>query len=510
MRKLKWVLLFFILSLSFLLGARMILSGDFLYLFDQARDWLLTRSIVNDHTLMLIGNQSGLGGFFHGPLWIYMLVPFFILTKGNPFGLAYFYIGLQLFTVFVAYLVGLKLYGVKGGLLVSLLVALSPAIWSSVPNTVGANMEPLVYLGLFYCLIKFLRGDKKYFIFAAFFTGFALQFETASSLVLIPSVMLLLILNRAVVKNVKVMVLSLAAFILSISTFILFDLRHKFLMFHAILGSFSGGAKGKGYLKLGDRLIDHLNSLSGVYKDLLFKQDFLLILFLVAILIFGLFLFLKSKKNKYKKEFLILLFFPILPFVFFMFYPYSVWPEYVFGLLIPIALAFYLAISEVWKNIVGKILVVLFFALTFLNVSIYVQNQYLRVYPQLDSAGSYKNQKAVVEWLYKDAGSGKFGYFVYTPEVYTHGMDYLITWYGKSHPGVTFESQKDVTTYLILYPHLANDEGAYDFWKKNILMTQGKIILSKTFYGGITVQKLLIDKAEPPVDPNYYQGLIFR
>ena len=36
---------------------------------------------------------------------------------------------------------------------------------------------------------------------------------------------------------------------------------------------------------------------------------------------------------------------------------------------------FYLAIFEVWKNISGKVLVVLFFALTFLNVLIYVQNQ---------------------------------------------------------------------------------------------------------------------------------------
>ena len=510
MKKLKWFLLFFILSLAFLLGGRMILSGDFYYLFDQARDLLLTRSIVNDHTLMLIGNQSGLGGFFHGPLWIYLLVPFFVLFKGNPFSLVYFYVGLQLFTVFAAYLVGSKLYGFKGGLLVSLLITLSPAIWSPVANTVGADMEPLVYLGLFYFIVKFLRGNLKSFIFVSFFTGLALQFETASSLVLIPSVMLLLILNKSVVKNMKVMFLSLIAFLLSISTFILFDLRHKFLMLHAIIGAFSGGSKGKGYLELGNRLMDHLNSLSGVYKDLLFKENFLLILLLAAILIFGLLLFLKSKKSKYKKEFFVLLFFPVLPFIFFMLYPYAVWPEYVFGLLVSVAFAFYLAITVVWKNVFGKVLIVLFFALTFLNIFVFLQSQYLSKYQVVDSSGSYKNQKAVIEWIYKDAGNGKFGYFVYTPEIFTHGMDYLFYWYGKNHQVTIFENQKDKITYLILYPHLANDEGAYVFWKKNTLKTQGQVILSKVFYGGITVQKLLIDKTESPVDPNYYQGLIFR
>jgi len=91
-------------------------SGDFFYLFDQARDYLLTQSIVQTHSLALIGTHSGLGGFFHGPLWLYMLAPVYILGKGNPFTFTYFYIGLQLFTIFIAYLVGRRLYGNKGGL----------------------------------------------------------------------------------------------------------------------------------------------------------------------------------------------------------------------------------------------------------------------------------------------------------------------------------------------------------------------------------------------------------
>jgi len=120
------------------------------------------------------------------------------------------------------------------------------------------------------------------------------------------------------------------------------------------------------------------------------------------------------------------------------------------------------------------------------------------------------NFPAVVDWIFKDAGKGKFGYFVYTPEVYTHGMDYLISWRGKSYPNTILESRKDRVTYLILYPHIANDEGAYAFWKKNTLKTAGKLILTKSFNGGITVEKLLIDENEPAVDPNYYQDLIFR
>lgn len=510
MKKIRILFLSFILISAILLGARMIFSGDFYYLYDQARDYLLVNNVVDNHNLILIGNRSGLGGFFHGPLWIYMLAPVYILTKGNPFGLTYFFVGLQIITVIGAYFIGSKLYGIKSGLVISLLTALSPATWGYVTNTVSVNMEPLVYFGLFYFLIKFFRGDKKSFIFVTFLTGFALQFETASSLVLFPTILVFFILNKIAIKDLKIISLSALSFVLSIATFIMFDLRHKFLMTSAILRAFGGGQKEAGYLYLKDRFINHLGGLMGVYKDPLFSQDLLSVIFLTVIIIFGFVLILRTKKNKYKKEFIFLLLFPAVFFGFFMLYPYPVWPEYVFGLIVPVVLMFYLAMQVVWKNKFGKVLIILFFAITFFHVCISLQNQYLNKYKPLDSAGSYINQKAVVEWVYKDAGKGKFGYFVYTPEIFTHGMDYLFAWYGKSYTNSIFENKKNSTTYLILYPHLANDEGAYTFWKTNTLRTKGKVILTKKFFGGITVEKLLIENGEPDVDPNYHQGLIFR
>src|SRR3989344_8878516 len=146
----------------------MILLGDFFYLFDQAIDYLLVKDIVDTQSFALIGTHSGLGGFFHGPLWLYMLSPIYVLSGGNPFSFTYFYIGLQLATVLAAHLVGSRLYGDKGGILMSLLIALSPVTWNTVQNTIGVNVVPVVFLGLFYFLIKFLRGDKNSIIFASF------------------------------------------------------------------------------------------------------------------------------------------------------------------------------------------------------------------------------------------------------------------------------------------------------------------------------------------------------
>ena len=51
---------------------------------------------------------------------------------------------------------------------------------------------------------------------------------------------------------------------------------------------------------------------------------------------------------------------------------------------------------------------------------------------------------------------------------------------------------------------MENDEGFYDYWKKNTLKIKGKIILIKTFSGEIVVEKLFIEANESPVGLNYY------
>lgn len=510
MKKLDYLFLFLILLLAFLLSSRMILAGDFFYLFDQARDYLLVKDIIQTHDIILIGTHSGLGGFFHGPLWIYLLVPIHLFGHGNPLAFAYFYIFLQLLTVFAAFVSGAKLYGTKGGLLIALLITLSPVTWSTVPNTIGVNMLPLVFIGLFYFLIKFIRGNKNAFIFVAFFTGLSLQFETALPLILIPTVIIIFLTSRISTKNIKIIILSIFSFLLSVSTFILFDLRHSFLMTKAVLGAFGGGQKQKGYLEINQRVTSDLESLLNTFKSVLFNQSQILVFLFTTIITIACFLIYKNKDYKYRKEFLLLLLFPMLIFTLFIFYPYNIWPEYVLGLIIPISILFYISIYTVWNKKFGKIIVSIFFGVTFMYVLKNINSQYFHNYKQNASSGSYLNQNNVANWIYKDAGKGKFGYLVYTPEVYTHGMDYLVSLRSENYPKTMLQNTKEKITYLVLYPHLAQDEKAHEFWKKNVVRTKGKVLSKKVFRGGITVEKLSIDPKEPPADPNYYQGLLFR
>lgn len=505
-------LLITILTFNILLGSRMIFSGDFFYLADQARDMLLTQDIVENKNVTLIGTHSGLGGFFHGPLWLYLLAPVYLIGGGNPQAFLFVYVLIAIVTVLVGYFAGASLYNKKVGLLFAFLLAVSPSIWSFIPNTIGVNMVPLVFIAMFYFLVRYLRGNNRDYIFAIFFAGLSLQFETALPLVLIPVVLASFFLNKNAIKDIKLILLSLGSLLLSLATFVLFELRHDFLMMRSLLTVFTGGEKQQGYLGFPERLVDHVQALRGVYESMLItKAPFLETLFVAIILLLA-YLFMKDRvlENKEKKEFLYLVAFPVFIFIFYTFYAYPIFIEYTLGLSIPVTLAFAVALHKLWPQKVGRVLVILFIAFTVFEAGKIIVGDYFRPYTFNNTSGTYRNQKQVADWIFEDSRGKPFGYYVYTPSTYTYGMDYLLWWDSKVLGQTKPESEKLPTTYLILYPTLDNDKGAHTFWKKAKIKTSAEVVARKQFEGGIIVEKLKVSPTEPPADPTYHQDLIFR
>src|SRR5260221_8595897 len=216
-RKLLYSLtLLLLLVVAFFLRSKMILHGDFYYLVDQARDLLLTKNVVIDHKLILIGARAGLGGLFHGPLWIYMITPFFLLSKGNPFfSLVVLFELVSLGTIFAGLFVGFKLYGKWVGLLFALFLSISATLVETVPFTTNAHVLPLILLLYLYTIIRFIRGEDKYFIFSLFFVGLGFQFESAFAILLIPLTLVAIALRRKI-PDFKNIILGIFAFVVPI------------------------------------------------------------------------------------------------------------------------------------------------------------------------------------------------------------------------------------------------------------------------------------------------------
>lgn len=502
--KYKYFLLALLCLATLILGGRMLIAHDFYFLSDQGRDFLLVKDIAANHHLTLIGTHSGLGGVFHGPLWLYLLTPIFLLGRGDPFYFAVFYALIPIIGCLLGFFLYRKIYDEKTALIFAFIFAFSPSIYGYISNTIGINFIPIISIFLFYFLIKFIRGEKRAFLFLFFFTGLLFQFETAIALGFLPVIGIISILNYKKIKSFKNLILGFIAFGIPLSNFVFFDLRHSFLITKSLLSIFSG-PKGTGYLYFPQRISAHIESLASIYNSFAINDSPILVFFVLLIVIFFATNYKKLSDRNLRKELSILFVFPVAVFIVFIFYPYKIWHEYTLGLTIPVFLGLSLIIANLVKNETSRFIVIGFIGITLLLGFNKVYLDYRGNYKN-SSAGSYLNQKKVVDFIFEDSKEQKSGYFVFTPETFTYGMDYLV--YQKSRKSnLNIVNTKENINYIILYP--ANKK-AHDFFIKNVVKTSGKVLKTITFPGDIIVEKVQKSPQEEPVDPNYYQNLIFR
>ena len=131
--RMKLEIIFFVLIIGISLLSRSIevLNKNYVFGFDQGRDYLAVKSIVVDNKFTLIGSEvgagaAGLSGIFQGSLHYYFLSVPFILTKGDPYGGLVLMFLLSMLSVVFSYFFGRKVFGAIGGLTTALLFALSP------------------------------------------------------------------------------------------------------------------------------------------------------------------------------------------------------------------------------------------------------------------------------------------------------------------------------------------------------------------------------------------------
>lgn len=504
-----------IIATAILLRSKIFLTGDFFFLPDQARDLVLVKDMLETSKLPLIGARAMSGGYiFHGPLWIWMLGVPTLIFSGDPFLIAITtYLAISMGIVVLGFLAVYKLYGVVSAIYASIFLAISSMLVNNVSSTTNAHLMPLIFIAYLYFLIKYLRGHKKSFYFAALSAGLGVQFEGVFAVPLIIFLLIVSLITDKYILNLKRILITSVLFGISLATFLLFDLRHDFLMGKGLFKLITDG-KGLGsipgydaYSDFGFRIIDRMNGLFNLPSLVMYNYSIYAHFLLLGILIYSIFLIYRDKHKHIRKEMLTLIAIPIFVYTVFMYFQYPVWAHYVYSLPIVVSFIFALAFKRLWVIFVGKVLIII--SLIFLITP--VVNDLINYFPVNNnvsqSDGSFKNQLAVVDYVFKDAKSSEFGYFVYSPQVFTYGIDYLMWWRGKEKYGYIPESKKTEVFYLIMYPPLENDANAHNYWVKNVIRTRSKIAEKKTFSGNIKLEKRILERQEEDVDPNYYLNL---
>lgn len=198
--------------------------------------WIVKDIVVNHH-FRLIGQLTSAPGIFIGPLFYYLLIPFFLLSKMDPIGALIPITILGLFTVFSYYLVLSKLFKKEVGLIAAflyavLLVTVGQDRW--VVPTVTTSIWAIWY---FYALIMLSRGSFFVLPILGILIGLIWHIHIAliPTLVAVPVAILL----SKKLPNFKQVIISFILFSILSFPLIGFELRHNFSQTLSLINNFT-------------------------------------------------------------------------------------------------------------------------------------------------------------------------------------------------------------------------------------------------------------------------------
>ncbi len=212
----------------------------FYYAHDNDLSGWIVKDILIDRHLRLIGQETSARGIFIGPLFYYLLIPFYLFTRLDPIGILGFSWLVGLSGIAGLYFVANKLYGHRSAGIASLLYASSELISTTEREVVPTTAVMLWSVWAFYAVNRIFSGQKSGLLLAAVLFGLVWNINLALIL-LLPIFILGVIFNRHKFKLADFVIPSGVFFLLS-SPLILFEFRHGFIQTRALIQSLFGHA----------------------------------------------------------------------------------------------------------------------------------------------------------------------------------------------------------------------------------------------------------------------------
>jgi 4-amino-4-deoxy-L-arabinose transferase-like glycosyltransferase len=473
------------------------------FYYDQGRDALVIWRFWHEGRLFLVGPVTGLAGIYLGPLYYYLIAPFYILSGGNPVVPVNFLAFLATVAIMVLYILGVKLHSRTAGFIAVVISSFSLYIvqagrWLSNPTPILLTSVILFWVMweiLQQSMLKSkLKSVNNLWILLAFLVGISLQFESASAVFYFPVVIvfyfwLYLSNNRKSLPDTKTIIIAVGLFVITLLPQIAFNFRHDNL----ILDSFKRVlVKEKSFrLSFWDVLVPRLNYLWEVFNSKIIPERRVF----VGIMSFlGLFSIIASKDSKLQKKviplFAIFLFVPCVGYILFQGNFGNIFDYYMTGYYLPMLLLFSIGLAEFMKSKSSRMVVLIFF-LVFFTVNIKLLKASLLSPTDSSTNISLPNQLKAVDYILKDGQKyGRFNVDFYVPPVVPYAYDYLFLWQGNKLCGPDLCGLQLNEQALILYTPYELDL-FHPYRLESWLNKQEKIgnVVEETKFGGIVVQR---------------------
>lgn len=481
-------LIAFLVFLSLIPRSVEVINGNFLFLFDQGRDYMAVKSIVADHKPTLIGAEIGYGvagfqGIFHGPFYFYLLAVPFILFNGNPYGGLLLMFAFGILTIVLSFFFAKKALGTMGGIIMTLLVAASPPLIAQSRFIWSPHLASFFIVLAFYFIYHAHKRKGISIFFAAFFSGFLYNFEMA---ITVPFCIALTIYMLFIVKlrQLKQYAFLLSGFAAAFLPFILFEIRHGF---QALRGAMS-------YLFTSGQTVSFQPELPGLFEytflDSFPRQPIFPLTLLIPVFILVVLFFAMKEKRKDVKLFLhFLLLLIVITFVIFLFIRTHIFEYYLIHINFVFIFLFSYVLTASYKKreIHFKLLLTAFFITFLFFGTSYAIRTFTRDISDYGGMVKIQGKIDVLDYIYTDAQGEQFGLFIFSPPIYTYPYDYLIWWYGMRKYGYVPHREKRGVFYLLIERD-SSQPWTYKGWLETVIET-GKVVKEIELPSGFILQK---------------------
>lgn len=400
---------------------------------EQGIDLFVIRDIVIFHKLTLIGAKTDIAGIFHGPLYYYLATIPFVLTRGNPVAISGFFIFLNSLTVFPLFFLTKRIFSKQAAIFsviffcIAYEAILYPRWLTSQPLAI-----PLMTLCMYF-YVRFLEGSRFALIGWALAAGLVGQTEFLNFLFLAAIFVPQILLDYKKFLKVKIgdiLVTIVLLFLVSLGNYILFDIRHQFLMTKSLIGLFHGKSGFHTTLPI---VFDHTLQIFGEVQNYIispFIPSTAAKLVVLCLFVFSLFF---TKKYHFLWRVLLWWLGPALTLILLK----QDVLEHFFVLTIPATIILLANFSSFFfskQRVIGSALIA---AILLTNVYAWYTflptNQHV-FFQSTQPTVTLRDQQLVIKKIYTLAHGAPFLFHPYTiPYNYPMGWNYLFDFYGKPY-----------------------------------------------------------------------------
>ena len=279
---------------------------------DQARDSWAVRDILMGKTA-LVGPKTGVGNFHLGPVYYYLLAPFYYVFNLDPMALNYFNILANLVNFYVIYFVTKKIFNNYAALFVSFIYAINIYLVDLNRTPWNVTLVTGVAMLIFYGITQIYKQKYRWVFWTWMLSGF--YFNLHFTVIFIPFIVASsLIFVKDKIKIIKYSLLSLPLYLVWFVPNFVYELGvgDDVVRFKNFLGDY--------YIGFHLRFLLHRLSFALVQFDTLFHvAGFKVLKYVLPAVFLGLIIFKEKDKKKKLLAYWIGLWF-VVPWIGFSFY----------------------------------------------------------------------------------------------------------------------------------------------------------------------------------------------